>query len=68
MVQVFFGVLAGVIILVYTDWKARITRWLLWSMFLTIVTAILSGFSKESGIIPLNKNLWLVNLKYAHIF
>ncbi|KNC26888.1 hypothetical protein FF38_10958 [Lucilia cuprina] len=58
VVQVMFGVLCGVIILVHTEWKSRITRWLLWSMSLTIVTAILSGFSKEEGIIPLNKNLW----------
>ncbi|XP_058988137.1 heparan-alpha-glucosaminide N-acetyltransferase-like [Musca domestica] len=58
IVQVLFGVLTGVIILLHTDWKARITRWLLWSMFLTILTSILSEFSKESGIIPINKNLW----------
>ncbi|XP_073829317.1 heparan-alpha-glucosaminide N-acetyltransferase [Musca autumnalis] len=58
IVQVLFGALTGVIILLYTDWRGRITRWLLWSMFLTILTAILSEFSKESGIIPINKNLW----------
>lgn len=58
VVQVLFGVMTGVIILIHSEWRARITRWLLWSMFLTILTSILSEFTKESGIIPLNKNLW----------
>ncbi|XP_075155903.1 heparan-alpha-glucosaminide N-acetyltransferase [Haematobia irritans] len=65
IVQVFLGALTGVIILIHTDWRARITRWLLWSMFLTVLTSILSEFSKESGIIPINKNLWSLSFVCA---
>ncbi|XP_013097934.2 heparan-alpha-glucosaminide N-acetyltransferase isoform X1 [Stomoxys calcitrans] len=65
IVQVLFGALTGVVILMHTDWRARITRWLLWSMFLTIITSILSEFTKESGVIPINKNLWSLSFVCA---
>uniref|UniRef100_A0A1B0BY02 Heparan-alpha-glucosaminide N-acetyltransferase catalytic domain-containing protein n=1 Tax=Glossina palpalis gambiensis TaxID=67801 RepID=A0A1B0BY02_9MUSC len=58
IVQVFFGLLAGVIILTYTTWRARSSRWLIWSAILALIGGALSGFSFENGFIPINKNLW----------
>uniref|UniRef100_A0A1A9WID9 Heparan-alpha-glucosaminide N-acetyltransferase catalytic domain-containing protein n=1 Tax=Glossina brevipalpis TaxID=37001 RepID=A0A1A9WID9_9MUSC len=58
IVQVFFGVLAGVIILTHTTWRARINRWLIWSIILALIGGALSDFSSENGSIPINKNLW----------
>ncbi|XP_017488418.1 PREDICTED: heparan-alpha-glucosaminide N-acetyltransferase [Rhagoletis zephyria] len=56
--QTFLGVLAGVIILVHTNWSARIKRWLYWSIGLALLGGTLCFFSIEDGPIPINKNLW----------
>ncbi|XP_067639044.1 heparan-alpha-glucosaminide N-acetyltransferase isoform X3 [Eurosta solidaginis] len=58
VVQAFLGVLAGVIVLVYTDATARIKRWLYWSISSAMLGGILCFFSIEDGPIPINKNLW----------
>lgn len=55
---VYFGVHAGRIILVYINTSDRIKRWIVWSMFTSLLAGILCGFSNEEGWIPLNKNLW----------
>lgn len=58
IVQVFFGVQAGVILLQYKEHLSRIARWLVWAVIYGLLGGILCGFSKEDGVIPLNKNLW----------
>ncbi|XP_054730275.1 heparan-alpha-glucosaminide N-acetyltransferase [Anastrepha obliqua] len=58
VVQTFFGVLAGVIILVHIEWSARIKRLLYWSVSLALLGGALCFFAIEDGLIPINKNLW----------
>lgn len=56
--QVFLGVQAGMVLLLHVDWRARVKRWLLWTMVFAVIGGALCGFSKEDGLIPVNKNMW----------
>lgn len=58
VVQVFLGVQCGVTLLVYPTAKDRIRRWIFWGLGLAVVTAVLTLFSVDDGIIPINKNMW----------
>lgn len=58
IVQVFLGVQCGVTLLIYPTCKERIRRWLSWSLLLGVITGLLTFFSQNDGIIPINKNLW----------
>lgn len=60
ILQVFLGVQAGVILQVYKEHLSRLSRWILWAVFCGLLGGILCGFSKEDGVIPVNKNLWYV--------
>lgn len=53
-----FGVQAGITLITFKDWTSRVKRWMMWSVVFGIIGGGLCGFSKEDGIIPLNKNLW----------
>lgn len=56
--QVFLGVQAGMVLLIHSDWKARVKRWMMWSIACVLIGLILCGFSTEDGWIPINKNMW----------
>lgn len=56
--QVFLGVQAGMVLLLHVDWRARVKRWLLWTLAFAMVGGALCGFSVEDGWIPVNKNMW----------
>ncbi|KAI4470588.1 hypothetical protein MML48_1g14109 [Holotrichia oblita] len=58
IVHVFIGVEAGIILMTFKDHIGRIKRWVIWAAFFGIGGGALCGFSKESGVIPLNKHLW----------
>ncbi|KRT86311.1 hypothetical protein AMK59_1496, partial [Oryctes borbonicus] len=58
IVHVFIGVQAGVILMTFKDHKGRMLRWLVWAIIFGIIGGGLCGFSKEDGVIPLNKHLW----------
>nr|XP_056706511.1 heparan-alpha-glucosaminide N-acetyltransferase-like [Euleptes europaea] len=59
IVMAFFGLQAGKIILMYRQQPQSILkRFLIWATLLGIVSAILSNFTQNEGIIPINKNLW----------
>jgi len=58
IVQVFLGVQCGVTLLAYPTAKDRLQRWLSWAVGLAAITAVLTLFSVENGIIPINKSLW----------
>ena len=47
------GVAAGRVLLVHKDWQARVKRWLLWALITGILAGGLSGFSLNSGLIPI---------------
>ena len=36
----------------------RTIRFMMWSILLAVLGGLLCGFSKEGGLIPINKNLW----------
>jgi len=57
-VIVLLGCQAGRIFLYYKSTKSRITRWMLWSVILGIISIILCKSSQNEGFIPVNKNLW----------
>jgi heparan-alpha-glucosaminide N-acetyltransferase len=63
--QVFLGVQLGVTLLVFPTPKERLRRWISWGVGLTVLTAILTLFSIDNGLIPINKNLW--SLSYVTI-
>ncbi|CAB3229441.1 unnamed protein product [Arctia plantaginis] len=63
------GVLSGVLVvqagahatrimLAYNHARARIMRWVFWSIVFGITGGALCMFSKNGGVIPVNKNLW----------
>ncbi|CAG9562991.1 unnamed protein product [Danaus chrysippus] len=57
-VQALIGVQAGATVLLQRSHKARVSRWLAWALVLALAGALLAGFSREHGVIPINKNLW----------
>ncbi|KAJ8957118.1 hypothetical protein NQ318_007334 [Aromia moschata] len=59
--HVFIGVQTGVTLLIYKKHSQRLIRWLLWSVITGLIGGALCGFSKEDGIIPVNKNLWSIS-------
>ena len=52
-------------LLVYQDWQSRVKRWMVWGVLCGLVAGSLSGFTVNSGIIPINKNLWSVSFIMA---
>lgn len=58
IIQVFFGVQAGVTMLVYKEHKGRLVRWAAWAITTGLIGGALCEFKKEGGFIPINKNLW----------
>ncbi|NXD77404.1 HGNAT acetyltransferase, partial [Halcyon senegalensis] len=58
----FLGLQAGKILLFYKDQHKQImSRFVVWSIVMGIISAILTKCSKEEGFIPVNKNLWSVS-------
>ncbi|CAG9570896.1 unnamed protein product [Danaus chrysippus] len=54
------GAHAARIMLVYNHARARIMRWVFWSIMFGVVGGLLCKFS-DGGYIPVNKNLWSVS-------
>ncbi|XP_057660056.1 heparan-alpha-glucosaminide N-acetyltransferase [Diorhabda carinulata] len=63
--QTFIGVQAGITLIIYKSHSERLIRWLSWAVITGMFGGILSGFSKENGIIPVNKNLWSLSFVMA---
>uniref|UniRef100_A0A3Q2ZA87 Heparan-alpha-glucosaminide N-acetyltransferase n=1 Tax=Kryptolebias marmoratus TaxID=37003 RepID=A0A3Q2ZA87_KRYMA len=59
ILMTFLGLQAGKIILHYRDFpRSIISRFLIWALFLGVISAILTKCSRDQGFIPVNKNLW----------
>ncbi|KAL4710302.1 hypothetical protein ACJJTC_011118 [Scirpophaga incertulas] len=56
-----FGVQAGATALLQRSHGARAARWLAWALALASAGALLAGFSRDHGVLPINKNLWSVS-------
>lgn len=63
--HVFLGVQAGTTLLIYKNHRERLIRWLSWAVITGAIGGGLCGFSKEDGLIPVNKNLWYIKVIYA---
>ncbi|XP_069638728.1 heparan-alpha-glucosaminide N-acetyltransferase isoform X1 [Haliaeetus albicilla] len=62
ILMAFLGLQAGKIILFYKDQHKQImSRFVIWSIVMGIISAILTKCSKEEGFIPINKNLWSIS-------
>ncbi|XP_060561186.1 heparan-alpha-glucosaminide N-acetyltransferase-like [Ruditapes philippinarum] len=57
----FLGVQAGRIFVCYQDAIGRTVRLVIWSLITGVIGAAVCNFSKNDGVIPLNKNLWSVS-------
>ena len=62
---VFLGVQAGKIILAFPSWQSRVKRFWIWTFVLGSLAGLLCDFSKEAGVIPVNKNLWSLSFILA---
>ena len=62
---VYCGAQAAKTMLAFGHWRDRVRRWLAWAVVLGLVSGGLCGFSKEGGIIPVNKNLWSLSFVTA---
>ena len=63
MLQVFLGYQAGQIILSFKGHKERMLRLVSWSILNAILgLAVNGGITREDGPIPINKNLWYIQL------
>ncbi|XP_070998831.1 heparan-alpha-glucosaminide N-acetyltransferase-like [Oncorhynchus clarkii lewisi] len=59
VLMAFLGLQAGKILLHYKDQHSSImARFLIWSLVLGIISAVLTKCSLNEGFIPINKNLW----------
>ncbi|XP_054238944.1 heparan-alpha-glucosaminide N-acetyltransferase [Indicator indicator] len=58
----FLGLQAGKILLFYRDQHKQILcRFVIWSIVMGMISAILTKCSKEEGFVPINKNLWSIS-------
>ncbi|XP_013161632.1 PREDICTED: heparan-alpha-glucosaminide N-acetyltransferase [Papilio xuthus] len=57
-VQALLGVQAGATVLLQRAHRARVSRWLACALALALAGALLAGFSRDHGVLPINKNLW----------
>ncbi|NXN18875.1 HGNAT acetyltransferase, partial [Indicator maculatus] len=58
----FLGLQAGKILLFYRDQHKQILcRFIIWSIVMGMISAILTKCSKEEGFVPINKNLWSIS-------
>jgi len=55
---VWLGLTCGRIFVHHKDVHSRLRRLLLWGCAQSLLAGLLCGFSKDGGVIPVNKNLW----------
>lgn len=58
---VFLGVHAGRIFILYKTDLERCVFWFFWGLISFLVYGLLTGFTLESGWLPINKNLWTLS-------
>ncbi|XP_068141467.1 heparan-alpha-glucosaminide N-acetyltransferase [Drosophila tropicalis] len=67
VVHVLLGAFAGVTLLVHPTWQSRMKRWTILALLLGLLGGALCGFSKENGLIPVNKNLWSLSFVFVTV-
>ncbi|KAK6633500.1 hypothetical protein RUM44_004107 [Polyplax serrata] len=61
ILQVFFGVQAGSILLNHGKCKSKMIRWFIWG----VINAVLALVLALPGIVPINKNLWSLSYVFT---
>jgi heparan-alpha-glucosaminide N-acetyltransferase len=69
----YLGIVTGHIFIHYKNHDQRRVKFLLYSVICGLIGGFLCGFSKEDGLIPINKNLWslsfiLVTASIGYLF
>ncbi|XP_078050304.1 heparan-alpha-glucosaminide N-acetyltransferase [Augochlora pura] len=59
--HVFLGLHAGIIMMSYKDWKARVIRWLAWATVFGCIGCTLHF----TNLIPVNKHLWSLSFVFV---
>jgi heparan-alpha-glucosaminide N-acetyltransferase len=54
----YLGLMAGRIVLHFPEHNKRMIAWCTGGCVLMFIAGVLCGFSREDGVIPINKNLW----------
>lgn len=65
ILTVYLGVQAGRILQTYTTLHGKTVRWTVWAIITGLLAGVLCNFSKNDGIIPVNKNLWSLSFALA---
>jgi heparan-alpha-glucosaminide N-acetyltransferase len=61
IVLVYLGLMGGRVILYYSSSKVRCSIWLVYAVIFGSIAGGLCGFTQNTGIIPINKNLWSIS-------
>ncbi|XP_045492742.1 heparan-alpha-glucosaminide N-acetyltransferase [Colias croceus] len=64
-VQALAGIQAGATAVLQRSHKARVSRWLAAALALALAAALLAGFSRDHGVVPINKSLWSISYVLA---
>lgn len=62
---VYLGVAAGRIILCSNSTEGRVKRWAIYAIVTGLISGFLCNWSKEEGLIPINKNLWSLSFVFV---
>jgi len=54
----YLGLMSGRVLLHFKTHTERLTRWAVWGFVLLLLGGALCGFTRDTGAIPINKNLW----------
>ncbi|XP_025835785.1 heparan-alpha-glucosaminide N-acetyltransferase-like, partial [Agrilus planipennis] len=65
ILHVVIGAQAGVTLQTFKDHTERLKRWFSWGAILAFIGGGLCGFSKEGGLIPINKQLWSTSFVFV---
>lgn len=68
IVQVFFGLQCGVIFMLWKAPQPRIFRLGFWAIVSGIAAGLLCGFTRDSGLIPINQTMWSLSYTLASNF
>jgi heparan-alpha-glucosaminide N-acetyltransferase len=62
----FCGLMSGRVLIHFKDHRARVGRWVLMAVVYFLLAGALCGFSKDSGPVPINKNLWSTSFVFMN--
>ena len=61
----YLGLMTGRVLVHFKKHSERLTRWAIWSFVLLFLSGCLCGFSQNSGVVPINKNMWSTSFGFV---